>query len=105
VVQGAGGGDVRTLALDVRGRLPVDRPGAVLIIGVADGKPSMVAAVNDAGQSAGVSANDLVRAAAAILDGKGGGKADVAQGGGTDTGRLDEALSAVLTEVARETGA
>jgi alanyl-tRNA synthetase len=65
-----------------------------LIIGVADGKPSMVAAVNDAGQAAGVSANDLVRAAAQILDGKGGGKADVAQGGGTDATRVDEALEA-----------
>jgi alanyl-tRNA synthetase len=94
VVHGAGGGDARTLALDVRGRLTGDRPGAVLIIGVADGKPSMVAAVNDAGQAAGVSANDLVRAAAQILDGKGGGKADVAQGGGTDATRVDEALEA-----------
>lgn len=94
IVQGAGGGDVRTLALDVRGRLPGDRPGAVLIIGVSDGKPSMVAAVNDAGQAAGVSANDLVRAAAGVLDGKGGGKADVAQGGGSDATRVDEALEA-----------
>ena len=35
---GAGGGDVRTLALDVRGRLPVGEPGAVVIIGAgADG--------------------------------------------------------------------
>ncbi|MCX6395219.1 MAG: alanine--tRNA ligase [Propionibacteriales bacterium] len=94
IVQGAGGGDVRTLALDVRGRLPGDRPGAVLIVGVADGKPSMVAAVNDAGQAAGVSANDLVRAAATVLGGKGGGKADVAQGGGSDAARVAEALEA-----------
>ncbi|HET6154165.1 MAG TPA: alanine--tRNA ligase [Marmoricola sp.] len=94
VVQGAGGGDVRTLALDVRGRMTSDRPGAVLIIGVVDGKPAMVAAVNDAGQAAGVSANDLVRAAAGVLDGKGGGKADVAQGGGADATKVDEALAA-----------
>ncbi|HEX4191105.1 MAG TPA: alanine--tRNA ligase [Marmoricola sp.] len=94
VVQGAGGGDVRTLALDVRGRMPSDRSGAVLIIGVVDGKPSMVAAVNDAGQAAGVSANELVRAAAGVLGGKGGGKADVAQGGGTDATKVDEALEA-----------
>ncbi|MGO4258613.1 alanine--tRNA ligase [Marmoricola sp. RAF53] len=99
VVDGAGGGDVRTLALDVRGRLPADRPGAVLVIGVQDGKPSLVAAVNDAGRAAGVSANALVRAAATLLGGKGGGKDDVAQGGGTDASQVDEALAAARREL------
>jgi alanyl-tRNA synthetase len=101
VVQGAGGGDVRTLALDVRGRLPGDRPGAVLVIGVQDGKPAMVAAVNDAGTAAGVSANDLLRAAAALVGGKGGGKDDVAQGGGTDATQVDEALAAARALLAQ----
>ena len=101
VVQGAGGGDVRTLALDVRGRLPGDRPGAVLVVGVSDGKPSMVAAVNEAGQQAGISANDLVRAAATVLDGKGGGKADVAQGGGSDATKVDEAVEAARAVLAQ----
>ena len=32
-VDGASGGDVRTLALDVRGRLPGDRPGVVVVVG------------------------------------------------------------------------
>jgi alanyl-tRNA synthetase len=100
VVDGAGGGDVRTLALDVRARLAADRPGAVLIIGVADGKPALVAAVNDSGRSAGVSANALVGTAARLLGGKGGGKDDVAQGGGTDASRTDEALDAVRRELA-----
>jgi alanyl-tRNA synthetase len=100
VVEGAGGGDARTLALDVRGRIAPDRPGAVVIIGVQDGKPSVVAAVNDRGRDAGVSANALVRAAAAILGGKGGGKDDVAQGGGSDATRASEALDAVRRELA-----
>jgi alanyl-tRNA synthetase len=95
VVEGAGGGDVRTLALDIRGRLPGDRPGAVLVVGTKDGKPSVVAAVNQAGQSAGISANDLVRAATAELGGKGGGKPDVAQGGGADASKAEAALTAV----------
>jgi alanyl-tRNA synthetase len=94
VVDGAGGGDVRTLALDVRSRLPQDRPGAVLVIGVSEGRPALVAAVNDAGTAAGISANELLRAAAPLVGGKGGGKDDVAQGGGTDASRVDEALSA-----------
>ena len=82
--EAANGGDVRTLALDVRGRMPADRPGVAAIIGSANGKPSVVVAVNDAARAAGISANALVRAASEVLGGKGGGKDDVAQGGGAD---------------------
>ena len=103
-VDGAGGGDVRSLALDVRGRLPHDRAGAVVVFGNVDGKVSVVAAVNDAARTAGVSANALVRAVGPLIDGKGGGKDDVAQGGGADASRLDEAVALVLTEVARMAG-
>lgn len=99
-VDGAGGADVRTLALDVRSRLPHGVPGVVVVIGAADGKVSVVAAVNDAAQARGLSANDLVRAVGPFVGGKGGGKADVAQGGGTDVSRLDEAIAAVTAAVA-----
>jgi alanyl-tRNA synthetase len=92
---GAGGGDVRRLALDIRGRLPAERPGVAAIVGTSAGKPSVVVAVNDAGRAAGISANTLVRAASEVLGGKGGGKDDVAQGGGADTGRAQEALAAI----------
>jgi alanyl-tRNA synthetase len=103
-VEGATGGDVRSLALDVRGRLAAGRPGAVVVIGTTDGKVSVVAAVNDRARELGVSANDLVRALGPVVGGKGGGKDDVAQGGGTDTSRVDEALALVATEVARMAG-
>lgn len=98
---GAAGGDVRTLALDVRGRLPQGEPGVVVVIGAAEGKVSVVAALNDEAQTRGLSANDLVRAVGSLVGGKGGGKADVAQGGGTDVSRIDEALAVVTTEVGR----
>jgi len=102
---GAGGGDVRTLALDVRGRLPAGEAGAVVIIGAgADGKVSVVAATNEEARRRGVSANELVRAVGPLVGGRGGGKDDVAQGGGTDASRIDEALALVGTEVARATG-
>jgi len=99
---GAGGGDVRTLALDVRGRLPQGRPGAVVIIGSADGKVSVVAAVNDDARARGVSANQLVQAIGPLVGGRGGGKDDVAQGGGSDASRIDEAIALVPTEIARQ---
>ena len=65
------------------------------VLGCADGKPAVVVAVNDVGRDAGLSANDLVKLAAGVLGGSGGGKADVAQGGGTDPARMTEALDRV----------
>ena len=100
-VDGAGGGDVRTLALDVRGRLPQGEPGVAVVIGAVDGKVSVVAAVNDEARARGLSANELVRAVGPLVGGKGGGKDDVAQGGGTDDSRIDEALDVVAAEVGR----
>jgi alanyl-tRNA synthetase len=92
---GAGGGDVRTLALDIRNRMPADRPGVAAVIGSASGKASAVVAVNDAGRTAGISASTLVRAASEVLGGKGGGKDDVAQGGGPDAAKAAAALAAI----------
>ncbi len=100
-LDGAGGGDVRTLATDVRARLAGDAPAVVVLVGAADGKAAIVAALNDAAQARGLAAGDLVRAAAPFLGGKGGGKADLAQGGGTDVSRIDEALAAVTAAVAQ----
>jgi alanyl-tRNA synthetase len=104
-VDGASGNDVRTLALNLRTRITQEQPGAAVIIGVADGKVSVVATVNDAGRARGIKANDLVAAVTPFLDGRGGGKDDIAQGGGTDTSRIDEALVAANAAVARATGA
>ncbi|MFT4263027.1 MAG: alanine--tRNA ligase [Nocardioides sp.] len=100
---GAGGGDVRTLATDVRARLDQAEPGranVVVLIGDADGKVAVVAATNDAARAQGLSANDLLRGVSPVVGGKGGGKADLAQGGGTDVERIDEALTLVPKLVA-----
>src|SRR4051794_15529224 len=101
---GLSGGDLRTLALDVRGRLPGDRPGVVLLASEAGGKVALVAALNQAALDRGLSANDVLRAAAAPVGGRGGGKADVAQGGGTDPAGIPAALEAGEQAVATATG-
>jgi alanyl-tRNA synthetase len=92
--EGAGGGDVRTLALDIRGRLR-DRPAVVVVIGDGGGKPSAVVALNDAAQERGLSASQLIGVVGDKIGGRGGGKADVAQGGGTDVSAIPSALAAV----------
>jgi len=100
-VDGAGAGDVRKLALDIRGRMPAGRPSVVAIIGSSNGKPAVVIAVNDEARGWGVSANALVKVAATALGGSGGGKDDVAQGGGADVTNVDQALVDVEHEVGR----
>jgi alanyl-tRNA synthetase len=100
---GLSGGDLRTLALDVRGRLG-ERPGVVLLASEAGGKVALVAALTPAAQERGLSASDVLRAAAAPVGGRGGGKADVAQGGGTDPGGIPAALQAGEQAVATAAG-
>ncbi|HZO66856.1 MAG TPA: alanine--tRNA ligase [Kribbellaceae bacterium] len=92
---GVGGGDLRKLALDVRGRMPADQPAVVAVVGVADGKPGIVVALNDTARAWRLKAGDLVKVAAEALGGRGGGKDDVAQGGGTDPDGAEAALAAV----------
>jgi alanyl-tRNA synthetase len=92
--------DLRKLALDVRARLPADRPAVVTIGAVAEDRPLVVVAVNDAGRDGGLKAGEVVRQISAILGGGGGGKDDVAQGGGTQPEQLAAALAAVRDLVA-----
>ena len=94
-VDGATAGDVRQLALDVRGRMPAAVPGVVVVVGVDAGKVAVVAATTEEARARGLSADGLVRAVGPFVDGRGGGKADVAQGGGVDAGRVEEALAEV----------
>ncbi|HSS68232.1 MAG TPA: alanine--tRNA ligase, partial [Nocardioidaceae bacterium] len=95
IADGADGSDVRRLALDIRGRLPGDRAAAVAVVGSSNGKPSVVVALNDVAQEWRLKAGDLVRAAATALGGNGGGRDDVAQGGGVDPTKTAEAVAAV----------
>jgi alanyl-tRNA synthetase len=69
--------------------------GVVALVSTAEGKASIVVAVS-ADLAGKVNAVDLVRAAAAAVGGKGGGgRPDLAQAGGPDGGKADEALAAV----------
>jgi alanyl-tRNA synthetase len=73
---------IRELALNIRGQLPADRPAVVVLAGVPEDRPVIVAAVNEAGQQKGLAAGTLAGIAAKAVGGGGGGRGDVAQGGG-----------------------
>ncbi|HEU0114312.1 MAG TPA: DHHA1 domain-containing protein, partial [Thermomicrobiales bacterium] len=68
--------------------------GVVLLGTVIDGRPSLLSMVTPDLVERGVRAGDLVRQAAALIDGRGGGRPDLAEAGGKDASRLDEALAA-----------
>ena len=98
---GVSGNDLRSLALDVRGRLRAADPAVVLLAAPDDkGGAAFVAAVNQAGQDSGLKAGDLVKAFAPVLGARGGGKADLAQGAGGDASKLADAFAAVRAELA-----
>jgi alanyl-tRNA synthetase len=85
---------LRDLAIKVRDQIG-DLSGVVALTAVVDNKPALIVCVNAKAQEAGAKAGDLVRLASQILGGGGGGKADIAQGGGTDASKINEALSAI----------
>ncbi|MCC6678997.1 MAG: alanine--tRNA ligase [Phycisphaerales bacterium] len=72
--------------------LSVDREG---------GKVAIAAAVPEAIVQKGLKAGDWVRDAAAVVGGKGGGRPDSAQGGGTDVSKIKDAIAAARTAAHR----
>ncbi|MFF9865812.1 alanine--tRNA ligase [Streptomyces sp. NPDC013953] len=100
VPDGTTADDLRKLVLDVRGRIPGDRPAVVALFTTANGRPLTVIATNEAARERGLKAGDLVRTAAKTLGGGGGGKPDVAQGGGQNAEAVGDAIAAVERLVA-----
>jgi alanyl-tRNA synthetase len=95
VFVGRGHGADQAALLDLADRVK-SRAGnaAVVLGGSGDGKVALVASFSEAAVAKGLSAADVVREAAKIVGGGGGGRDNVAQAGGRDPGKLDEALRA-----------
>lgn len=93
--QGASADDVRAMVLDARGRLGEERPAVVAVAGDAGGRPVVVVATNALARERTLQAGALVKVAAQTLGGGGGGKPDLAQGGGQDATRIGDALAAI----------
>ncbi len=91
---GVSGNDLRTLALEIRNRVQ-NTPSVVAVVGGSVDKPSVVIVTTQGARDRGLNAGDLVRVASETLGGRGGGKDDIAQGGGTDGARAEDALKSV----------
>ncbi len=93
--------DLRSVVGDIRGNLGSDPAVVALIAEGEGGSVPYAVAANPAAQDLGIRANDLVKQLAGAVDGRGGGKADLAQGSGKDSSGIDAALDAVRAEIAR----
>jgi len=78
--------------------------GVIVLGSVIDGRPSLLSMVTPDVVQRGVRAGDLVREAAVLIDGRGGGRPGLAEAGGKDPAKLDDALAAVESIVRRGLG-
>ena len=79
---------------------------AAIVFGVAaeDGKVMLLAGVTDDLIKKGVKAGDIVKEIAPIVGGGGGGRPNMAQAGGKDASKLDEALTKAKTMIIEKIG-
>jgi alanyl-tRNA synthetase len=96
VVSEANAEALRHLASAIRQRM---RTGVIALAGVDNGTVSLLVSVSDDMVKAGVHAGNLVKLAAPLVDGRGGGQAAQAQGGGKKPAGAEDALRAIREAV------
>jgi alanyl-tRNA synthetase len=82
---------MKGVAKDVRGILS----SGVIVLGLEADEPQVFVSVSEDLVERGIAAGDLVRTAVAAIDGRGGGRPEMAQGKGTRRDGLGDALGAV----------
>ncbi len=94
VVEGVGGKDLRVLGDQARDKIS---KGAVLVIGIDGDKVALLVAVTKA-EAATFHAGKLVGKLAPMVGGRGGGRPDFAQAGGSDKSGIEAAVAAFFAE-------
>jgi alanyl-tRNA synthetase len=98
---------LRSLAKQIQAALG-EGPTAVMLGGVAgpdaEDKVGMVVLLSEAAVERGLSAAELIRKAAELTGGGGGGNAEMAQAGGRDSSRLGEAFAAARRMIEERSG-
>ena len=100
-VQGVDPNALRNLGDDYKAKL-----GKSVVIMASDmgGKVSLIVMASDDAVSAGVHAGNIIKAIAPIVGGGGGGRPNMAQAGGKDASKIQDALSAGVEEVKNQVG-
>ncbi len=90
-VDGLLAGDLRTLGDNLKDKLG---SGIAVLASYAEDKVAFLATATKDAVEKGVHAGKVIKEITAIAGGSGGGKPDMAQGGGKDESKIDEALNA-----------
>ena len=91
---------MKAVAKDLRGLLP----SGVIALALEADEPQVFVSVSDDLVARGFGAGDLVREAMPAIDGRGGGKAEMAQGRGTNVAGVPAAVAAIETSVRARAG-
>jgi alanyl-tRNA synthetase len=102
--EGTSGNDLRELLMKARGRARHDIPVIVVGAAVTDGKVAVIAGASPQAVALGITANAVLQAGLPSIGGRGGGKDEMAQGGGTDADGLPAAFAAVEALILERTG-
>ena len=89
-----GANDVRELVTNVRGQLG-EAAAVVIGAGISSDKVNVVVATNEAARKKNLNAGQILNLVLAKLDGKGGGKPDMAQGAGTNVSDAKNVIAGV----------
>ena len=95
-VDGIGGNDLRNLGDSIKEKIGT---GIAVLASYADDKIAFLATATPDAVKMGVHAGMVIKEITKIAGGSGGGKPDMAQGGGKDESKIGEALGAVLSVV------
>ena len=100
-VQGVDPNALRTLGDDYKAKL-----GNAVVIMASDmgGKVSLIVMASDEAVSSGVHAGNIIKTIAPIVGGGGGGRPNMAQAGGKDASKIQDALNAGVEEVKKQIG-
>jgi alanyl-tRNA synthetase len=88
--------EMRALTDQIRQR---EKNSVAVLISKAGGKVTIITAVSDALMEKGLHAGRLIKEIAAAAGGGGGGKADLAQAGAKDPGKIEAAMTAALEAI------
>ena len=98
-VDGMGADEMKSMADKIKAEVP----NSVAVMGAeTDGKITFVAMASKEAVKLGVHCGKIIKDITAVAGGRGGGKPDMAQGGGSDASKIDDALAKVDEIVAEQ---
>jgi len=100
-VDGIGANDMRTLGDEIKEKIGT---GIAVLASNTDGRITFLATATKDAVAKGAHAGMVIKQITAICGGSGGGKPDMAQGGGKDADKIDEALNSVVGIVTAQIG-